>query len=79
MKLFVKDVSGSWTEREFVLDGSYMVFAFTAEDTGFALMEDTGAMVEKMAVVAIGLLVLIIAFILIGKRRKKVKQKKNKQ
>lgn len=77
VKLLVKDTSGNWVEREFVVDGRYMVFAFTVEDAAFALIEDAGAMVSKTVVAAGVAIVLVLVIVLIGKSRKKAK-KKNK-
>lgn len=77
VKLLVKDASGNWIEREFVVDGSYMVFTFATEETGFALIQDSSVMAEKAAVAAIVVIVFAVALILIIKLRKKAK-KKNK-
>jgi len=35
--LYVKDISGNWVEREFTVEGSYMIFPFTQVESGFAL------------------------------------------
>lgn len=37
--LYVKNTTGLWEEREFTVEGSFMIFDFTAEDSGFALAE----------------------------------------
>ena len=35
--LYVEDASGAWAERDFLTEGSYMVFPFEDTDKGFAL------------------------------------------
>lgn len=75
VKLLVKDASGNWAEREFVIDGRYMAFTFTAEDAGFALLEDAGAMIGKTTVVAGIAIVLLFVIVLVGKARKKGRKK----
>jgi len=35
--LYVKDISGNWVQREFTVEGSYMIFPFTHGESGFAL------------------------------------------
>jgi len=35
--LYVKDISGNWVQREFIVEGSYMIFPFTHGESGFAL------------------------------------------
>ncbi len=42
IKLWVKDESGNWTEREYIVEGSYFVFEFTDSESGFALIEKGG-------------------------------------
>lgn len=39
IRLYIKNNLGSWEERDFTVEGSFMVFDFTAEDSGFALAE----------------------------------------
>lgn len=68
MQLFVKDASGTWTEREYMIEGSYIVFAFTDDETGFALAETSGG---GMYVGIIGTVVFIILLLLIVSRKRK--------
>ena len=75
VKLFVKDNTGNWGEREFVAEGSYIVFAFDSADTGFALVEDTSIKVMKAAVLAGGIFVLGVVLSLIVKSRKRKNSK----
>lgn len=52
VKLFIKDTSGNWTERECIVEGSYLIFDFSSEDIGFALIKDNGTMIGKIATLA---------------------------
>ncbi len=71
--LFVKDASGTWGEREYVVEGSYLVFSFSDGETAFALVKDTGAMVGQVAAVIVVAIVLIVAIVFLRKTRKKAK------
>lgn len=55
VKLFVKGTTENWVERDFTVDGSYMVFDFTDEDTEFALVLDY---------MAIGMDILLFVFLI---------------
>ena len=35
--LYVKDASGNWAQRDFSVEGSYMIFSFTHGESGIAL------------------------------------------
>lgn len=74
VKLFVKDASGNWVEREFVIDGSYMVFAFEDGEMAFALVKDAGAMVGQVITVVVVVVVLIAVLVLVKKLRKRTKK-----
>ena len=71
VRLFVKGTSENWAERDFVVEGSYIVFPFTAEDIGFALIEDTGSLIGKVAVVAGIMMTTVGIIVLCGKKRRK--------
>lgn len=76
IQLFVKDASGTWVEREYMVEGSYIIFDFTDGEMGFALAQvvDYGMYIG----IAAGVAVLILLFVLI-KRRQKVVKKVNKE
>lgn len=74
VKLLVKDTSGNWTEREFIVDGSYIVFTYREADAGFALIEDAGAATGQIAVIGIIAAVVLVVFFLVKKLRKKQKK-----
>lgn len=60
--LYVKDVSGNWVQREFILEGSYMIFPFTQGEGGFALEVLPEEKFPVMTVViAAGTVVLLLA------------------
>ncbi len=75
VKLFVKDASDTWIEREFVQEASYIVFDFMDEDIAFALVDDYVAIAmdifKLVAIVAVVVVAIVIA-------RKVIKKKKNK-
>lgn len=76
IQLFVKDASGTWVEREYMVEGSYIIFTFTDGEVGFALAE-----VESYGMyvgIAVGVAVLVLLFVLI-KRKQKVAKQGNKE
>ena len=73
--LYVRDISGSWVQRSFAVEGSYLIFSFTHGESGFALAQLPR---EELPVSAIGIaagagILLLIAGILMKKRRAKQK------
>jgi len=68
--LYVKSTTGTWEEREFIVEGSYLVFEFTGADSGFALA-------EKFAISPI--VILVAAVIVILGAGVFMKKKKNKK
>jgi len=67
IQLFVKDATGTWAEREYMIEGSYIIFAFSDGEMGFALAQNAGlnpVMIVVAGVVIIGALVVLL------KRRK---------
>lgn len=78
MLLFVKDADGNWAEREYMIEGSYIVFTFTDGETGFALAE-TANVAINVTVVFIVVVVIIILLILLRKRKQRVVKKENKE
>lgn len=74
VKLYVQDASGNWAEREFVVDGSYVIFEFVDGETGFALVEDYSELIQTVLIIVIVLAVLlaiIVTTIVVKKIRKK--------
>ncbi|MBE5887209.1 MAG: hypothetical protein E7283_00060 [Lachnospiraceae bacterium] len=74
-KLYVKNTDGKWTEREFTVDGSYMIFDFTDDDVNFAILEDYSGLSRLMTWVGIGLVGIIV---IIGALRFVLKSKGKK-
>ena len=70
LELYVKDASGNWAEREFIVDGSYMIFDFTDGEIGFALVEGADNNLEPVILIAAGLMVIVLGIILLRKSRK---------
>ncbi|MBQ6843949.1 MAG: hypothetical protein IJO60_04830 [Agathobacter sp.] len=71
VKLFVKDASGIWVERTFIEEGSYIVFDFNSDDSGFALVKDASEMTGKLLAIAAVLLLIGIMLSVLRKVRKK--------
>lgn len=76
IQLFVKDASGTWTEREYIIEGSYIVFEFTDGETGFALAE-TSAGGTYFGVIGAAVLILVLLLIISRKRKQRVVKKGN--
>ena len=72
--LYVKDSNGSWVQRSFTVEGSYMIFEFTQGETAFAL-EVLPAEEFPVAAVALGAGGLVLLLIL----RKVMKSRKAKK
>ena len=73
--LYVRDISGNWAQRDFTVEGSYMIFPFTQAESGFALavLPAEEFPVAAVVIAAGAALLLLIA----GKTLKK--RKANKQ
>ena len=68
--LYVKSTTGTWEERNFTVEGSYMVFEFTGNDSGFALAEK----IVLNTYVMIGAAVVILGGIVLYLKKKKSKK-----
>ena len=80
IQLFVKDASGVWAEREYMIEGSYIVFAFADGEMGFALAESASTDGLHVGVVVAAVLILILIIVIVSKKRKqKVVKKGNKE
>ena len=73
--LYVKDISDDWVQREFTVEGSYMVFAFTHGESGFALevLPPEELPVTAIAIAAGAVVLLLITVIIIKKHKTKKK------
>ena len=73
MKLYVKNAEGKWLEREFTVDGSYIIFDFTDEDSNFALLEDYSELSQVLTIVGLGvsLIIVVVAIVKTIKKRRK--------
>lgn len=73
--LYVKDISDNWVQREFTVEGSYMVFAFTHGESGFALevLPQEELPVTTIAIVAGAVVLLLIAAVISKKHKAKKK------
>lgn len=70
--LYVQDGTGSWAQREFTVEGSYLIFPFAYGERGFALevrAEEKSS--APVIAVASGAAVLLIAGISLKKRKVK--------
>lgn len=70
LELYIKDASGNWGERDFIVDGSYMIFDFTDGEIGFALVEGADNNMGPVILIAAGLIVIVLGIALIRKNRK---------
>lgn len=72
--LYVKDCSGNWEQRDFTVEGSYMIFSFAYGESGFALevMPERDIPVTAIVIASAALILLLLA----GKFRKSRKGKK---
>ena len=74
IKLYVQNEAGKWVEREYAVEGSYIVFDFTDGEAGFALQHNEGdTFVYMLVVVVTIILVAVVMSILVKKRMKKAK------
>ena len=74
--LFVDDASGAWTERDFLVEGSYLVFAFEDTEQGFALAVEPERSIPIIPIaVAMAAVVLVLLLVKIVKNRKKKERK----
>lgn len=67
--LYVKSTTGTWEEREFFVEGSYLVFEFTGADSGFALAEKF--VISPVVLIATAVVILGVFIFLKKKNRKK--------
>lgn len=74
LRLYIKSNKGAWEERDFSVEGSYMVFDFTAADSGFALANKV--VVNPIVVIGVVVAVLAISAIYMKKKGIKLKLKK---
>ena len=70
--LKVQDASGTWSERAFVVEGSYIVFDFADGEVGFALQQVEGGSILYVIGIAAGILALtLVVGALVRKKSKK--------
>ena len=72
-KLYVKDASGNWSEREFTVVGSYLAFDFEDGEQGFALQETSGGFNWTIVIIAVIATLIIRIFV------ERIKAKKNQK
>lgn len=77
IQLFVKDASGTWREREYIVEGSYIVFDFAESETGFALAETSNSGLYVEIIAAAVIVVIIIGVVVSKKRKQRVVKKGN--
>ena len=66
--LYVKSTTGTWEERDFMVEGSYMVFNFKSEDSGFALADKF--VLNSTLVVGVAAVVILVGVVLFMKKKK---------
>lgn len=77
--LYVQDASNHWVTREYVIEGSYIVFEFADGELGFALQEkESGSLFFMFAIVGGILLLALFVGVFVRKRSKKL-LRKNKE
>lgn len=72
IQLYVKDATGTWVEREYVEEGSYMVFSFVDGEMGFALAERSG---NGLYIAIAGGVAVVAILAILAKRKKKATNK----
>lgn len=77
VKLYVKNESGEWVQRDYVVDGSYFVFEFTDGESAFGFVEDYSSIISMVYLVASVIIILIVVAVVIFVR-KKIRKKKSK-
>ena len=75
--LYVKDVSGTWVERDYIVDGTYIIFDFADGETAFAISQNAGAsaIIVVLVVVAVFIVGVSVGKIATKKRNKKLEKK----
>ena len=69
--LHIKDISGNWVQRDFAVEGSYMIFPFAHGESGFALEVRPAEKLPVMTIViGVGAAVLLLAVFGTVKKRK---------
>ena len=68
LELYVKSTTGTWEEREFFVEGSYLVFEFTGADSGFALAEKF--VLSPIAILIAAAVVVVFGGCVFFKKRK---------
>lgn len=76
INLYIKDASGQWIERDFTVEGSFMIFEFSDEEVGFALEENTSG--NTILVIGIVAVVTVLFGVILLKRKKKVVKQEKK-
>ena len=73
VKLYVRNEEGKWQERAYTIDGSYIVFDFTDEDTNFAFLEDYSNLSMLVTWIGIGVaaLVVLIGVLKVARKNKR--------
>lgn len=73
--LYVKDISGSWVQRAFTVEGSYMIFPFTQVESSFALevLPEEDFPVAAVVIAAAAAVLVLIAVKSVKKHRAKKK------
>lgn len=74
IRLYIKNNLGLWEERDFAVEGSFMVFDFTAEDSGFALAEKF--VINPFVVIGVLAVIAIAGGVHMKKKGIKIKSKK---
>ena len=79
LTLYVKDISGNWVQRDFTVEGSYIIFPFTHGETSFALevLPADSVPMTAVAIAAAALLLVLIGAIRRKKRKAAKKESAN--
>ena len=73
--LYVKDAEKVWTEREFMVEGSYIIFAFTDSDMNFALGQKAGGFFSENSAAVIAIAAGVVCILLfVSKKKKRAKK-----
>lgn len=69
IRLYVKDASGNWSERDYVIEGSYLVFDFAEDESGFALEKNLMVYAWQVGLVIVVVVLLLVVICRRIKRR----------
>jgi hypothetical protein len=59
LKLYIQGETGTWEEREYTVEGRYIIFDFADGETGFSLKEEVKDNSKEIILIIVGMLLVI--------------------